>query len=458
MKMWSGRFTKQSSELSDSFNTSLPFDSRMYKEDIAGSIAHATMLGETGIISKNESLIIIDGLESILDDLVNGILDFSNGGEDIHMFIEAELTQRIGDIGKKLHTARSRNDQVTTDTKLYVLNQIKSIKEKLKDIVQLFVNIAKENLNSYMPGFTHMQKAQPITLAHYLCAYVEMFLRDIDRLNDNHKRTNILPLGSGALAGTTHPIDRKMVATLLEMDDVNYNSLDGVSDRDYVAELMFSISMIMIHLSRFCEELITFASDEYRFVEIDDAYSTGSSIMPQKKNPDMAELIRGKSGRCIGNLMSILTILKGLPLAYNKDMQEDKEGLFDSIDTVNSCLDIFFPMIDTLKFNTEKMEQSAKSGYTNATDIADYLVRKGIPFRSAHEISGKLTLLAIDKHCYLEDLLLDEYKEYCNVFESDIYDAININTVVGKRMSIGGCSPDSVLESIKVYEEKLLTL
>lgn len=459
IKLSNGAISGAQSELTDSFNTSLPFDCRMYREDILGSIAHATMLGDTAIIDKAEAEKIISALNEILFDIESGKLGFSAGGEDIHMFVEAELTSRIGDTGKKLHTARSRNDQVALDARLYCRSEIIEIQSLLKTVIESLIAHAKNNLKTYMPGFTHLQKAQPITVAHYFMAYVEMLLRDLDRLSDTSKRTNISPLGSGALAGTTHNIDRVQVAKLLAMDGVTNNSLDGVSDRDYMLELIFDISLIMTHLSRFCEELIIYASDDYKYFSIDNKYSTGSSIMPQKRNPDVAELIRGKSGRAIGNLVSLLTTLKGLPLAYNKDMQEDKESLFDSVDTVKACLTIFAPMVSSLTFNTEKLHSAAGSGFTNATDCADYLVKKGMPFRSAYAVSGNLVKYCVEKGInYLSELSLVTFKTFSELFENDVYEAINLETVVNRRNCIGACSETAVMASIKIAEMKLSKL
>ena len=460
MKLWSGRFTKEGSKIADDFNSSLDFDIRLFEQDIRGSIAHATMLAKTNIISVKDSELIISGLNQINLDIDDGLL-IPDLSEDVHMFIEAELTKRIGDAGKKLHTARSRNDQVATDMRLYTVDTIAEIKALLLNLIKDIIFTAETNLTTYMPGFTHMQKAQPITLAHYLMAYAEMFTRDIMRMKETAERTKVLPLGSCALAGTPHPIDREMVSLLLEFNSVSRNSIDSVSDRDFVCEFIFNSSLIMMHLSRFSEEIITYASDEYKFIDIDDSFSTGSSIMPQKKNPDMAELVRGKCGRVYGDLMSILTTMKGIPLAYNKDMQEDKEAFFDAEDTVIKCLEVFSGMFRTLTFNNIIMENSAKEGYTNATDVADYLVRKGVPFRNAHEITGKLVLFAISKNKKLEDLTLEEFNSYTfnkKIFEKDLFDKISLKEVVGSRKSQGGTSPIAVKESIdklKVYLETL---
>lgn len=450
MKLWAGRFTKEGSKLADDFNTSLPFDIRLYNHDIKGSIAHAKMLSEVGILTEEEATTIIKELKQICLDIYNEDLKINNS-EDVHMFVEAELTARIGDLGKKLHTARSRNDQVATDMRLYTVDSCINLADLIKDLINVLVDVAENNLETYMPGFTHMQKAQPITLAHHLLAYAEMFIRDKKRFTHLSESVKILPLGSCALAGTSHPINREVVKEILDFNEVSRNSMDSVSDRDFVCEFIFNCSMTMMHLSRFCEEIITWASDEYRFIEIDDSYATGSSIMPQKKNPDMAELIRGKSGRVYGDLVSILTVLKGIPLAYNKDMQEDKEGFFDAQDTLENCLCVFIEMFKTLKFNKDNLEKSAKGGFTNATDVADYLVKKGVPFRTAHEISGKLVLYAIDNNKLLEDLTLAEFNKFTfnkNIFSNDIYQAISLQEVVFSRKSKGGPSPDATSKSI----------
>ena len=404
MKLWGGRFTKEENQLVHNFNESLSFDQKFYEQDIRGSIAHVKMLGKQAIISEKEMNQIIDGLEGIRSDIEAGNLVFTKESEDIHSFVEANLIERIGDAGKKLHTGRSRNDQVALDMKLYTRDEISELNRLLKTLLTSLLKVMKENTETYMPGFTHLQKAQPITLAHHFGAYFEMFRRDRDRLDDIYKRMNYCPLGSGALAGTTYPLDRAYSAELLDFDGPTFNSMDSVSDRDYVIELLSALSTIMMHLSRFCEEICIWNSNEYGFVNIDDSYSTGSSIMPQKKNPDIAELIRGKTGRVYGALISILTTMKGIPLAYNKDMQEDKELTFDAIDTVKGCVSLFKGMIDTMKFNNTRMEDSAKKGFTNATDAADYLVKKGVPFRDAHGIVGQLVLMCIDKGIALDDL------------------------------------------------------
>jgi len=455
MKLWGGRFTKETDQLVHNFNASISFDQRLYKHDIEGSIAHVSMLARQGIISEDEKSLIISGLTSILEDIKSGKLVIDNEHEDIHSFVEAHLIQRVGDAGKKLHTGRSRNDQVALDMRLYVRDEIKELDALLKQLMTTLHTIMKANIKSYMPGFTHLQKAQPVTLAHHLGAYFEMFKRDRMRLSDISKRLNISPLGSGALAGTTYPLDREYTSSLLGFDGPCLNSMDGVSDRDYLIELLGALSIIMMHLSRFCEEIIIWNSNEYRFIEIDDSYSTGSSIMPQKKNPDIAELIRGKTGRVYGALMSILTVMKGLPLAYNKDMQEDKELSFDAIDTVKGCLALFDGMLSTMKFNNSNMEASAKNGFTNATDAADYLVCKGVPFRDAHGIIGQLVLYCLDKNLALEDLSLDEFKQFSSAFEEDIYEAISLESCVNKRNTAGAPGEDAIARVIAMNEEYL---
>ena len=420
MKLWGGRFTKETNKLVHNFNASLSFDQKFYKQDIQGSIAHVTMLAKQGIIEESDKVAIINGLNSILTDIENGHLEFTPEHEDIHSFVEAHLIERIGDPGKKLHTARSRNDQVALDMKLYVRDEVVELDSLLKTLLLSIMKVMEENTETFMPGFTHLQKAQPVTLAHHFGAYFEMFKRDRSRLTDIYDRMNYCPLGAGALAGTTYPLDREYTASLLNFDGPTLNSMDSVSDRDYVIELMSALSTIMMHLSRFCEEIIIWNSNEYRFVNIDDSYSTGSSIMPQKKNPDIAELIRGKTGRVYGALTSILTTMKGIPLAYNKDMQEDKEFAFDAIDTTKGCIALFTGMIDTMTFNKDVMESSAKNGFTNATDAADYLVNHGVPFRDAHGIVGQLVLFCEGKGISLDDMTLDEFKAISPVFEEDI--------------------------------------
>ena len=455
MKLWGGRFTKETNQLVHNFNASLPFDQKFYHQDIEGSIAHVTMLAATGILTGKERDVIIDGLKSILADIENGTLVFTEEHEDIHSFVEAHLIERVGDTGKKLHTGRSRNDQVALDMKLYVRDEIEEIDAELKKLLEALQTIMENNVHTYMPGFTHLQKAQPVTLAHHVGAYFEMFRRDRSRMADIRKRMNTCPLGAGALAGTTYPLDRFYTAELLGFDEPTRNSMDSVSDRDYVIELLSAISTVMMHLSRFCEEIILWNSNEYRFVEIDDAYSTGSSIMPQKKNPDIAELVRGKTGRVYGALTSILTTMKGIPLAYNKDMQEDKELTFDAIDTVKGCIALFTGMVSTMEFRKDVMEASAKNGFTNATDAADYLVNHGVPFRDAHGIVGRLVLTCIDKGISLDELSLEEYKEISPVFEQDIYEAISMKTCVEKRETYGAPGPKVMEQIIALNREYL---
>jgi len=456
VKMWSGRFTKETDELVEDFHSSISFDSRLYKQDIRGSIAHARMLGEQGIISKKESQLIIEGLKEIEREIDEGKILFSVDAEDIHMNIEKILTEKIGEVGKKLHTARSRNDQVALDMRLYLKEEIKVLMGLLADLQQTIIAKAEENLDIIMPGYTHLQKAQPVLFPHHLLAYFEMFQRDFERLLDCRKRTDVMPLGSGALAGTTFPIDREKVKEELGFSQISRNSIDAVSDRDFVLEFLFCASMIMMHLSRFCEEIILWSTDEFGFVEVDDAYGTGSSIMPQKKNPDVAELVRGKTGRVYGSLMALLTVMKSLPLAYNKDMQEDKENLFDALDTVKGCLRVFIPMLATLKIFPEKMYEGVKRGFTNATDVADYLAEKGIPFREAHEITGRLVLHCIERGITLGDLSLEELKKFSSAFEEDIYQRLSIESCVMRRDVPGATSPRQVsralLESKKIIQ------
>jgi argininosuccinate lyase len=453
MKLWGGRFTKETDKLVYNFNASISFDQKFYRQDIQGSIAHATMLGKQGIITKEESDKIVDGLKGILADIDAGTLVITDEQEDIHTFVEANLIERIGDTGKKLHTGRSRNDQVALDMRLYTRDEIKNVDVELKELLNVILRIMKENTETYMPGFTHLQKAQPVTLAHHLGAYFEMFKRDRSRLTDIYERMNYCPLGSGALAGTTYPLDRELTAQLLGFYGPTLNSMDSVSDRDYLIEFLSALSLIMMHLSRFSEEVIIWNSNEYRFVELDDAFSTGSSIMPQKKNPDIAELVRGKTGRVYGALTSLLTTMKGIPLAYDKDIQEDKELTFDAIDTVKGCISLFKGMLDTMQFNKPVMEASAKNGYTNATDAADYLVRKGVPFRDAHGIIGQLVLYGIENGKALDDFTLDEYKAICDVFEDDIYEAISLRTCVEKRLTIGAPGKAAMDKVIAGYED-----
>ena len=455
MKLWGGRFTKETNQLVHHFNASISFDQRFYKQDIEGSIAHVTMLAKQGILTDSEHDEIIAGLKGILTDIENGTFVIDETYEDIHSFVEARLIERIGDVGKKLHTGRSRNDQVALDMKLYTRDEIREMDELLKELLTTLLSMIEQNTETYMPGFTHLQKAQPITLAHHLGAYFEMFKRDRQRLADIYKRMNLCPLGSGALAGTTYPLDREYTASLLSFDGATLNSMDSVADRDYLIEFLSAMSTIMMHLSRFSEEIIIWNSNEYRFVELDDAYSTGSSIMPQKKNPDIAELVRGKTGRVYGALMSLLTTMKGLPLAYNKDMQEDKELTFDAIDTTKGCIQLFTGMLSTMRFCNEVMASSAKNGFTNATDAADYLVNHGVPFRDAHGIVGQLVLYCIDKDISLDDMTLEEYKAISPVFEEDIYEAISLKTCVEKRLTKGAPSPASMKEAIALERQYL---
>ena len=455
MKLWGGRFTKETNQLVHNFNASLSFDQKFYKEDIEGSIAHVTMLAKQGILSDEDKESIIKGLESIRQDIDNGTLTFTAEHEDIHSFVEAHLIERIGDAGKRLHTGRSRNDQVALDMKLYTRHEIEEMNDLLKSLLDSILRIMKENLHTIMPGFTHLQKAQPITLAHHMGAYFEMFKRDRSRLSDTLERMNYCPLGSGALAGTTYPLDREETARLLGFTGPTLNSMDSVSDRDYLIEFLNDMSIIMMHLSRFCEEIITWNTNEYQFVDIDDSYSTGSSIMPQKKNPDIAELVRGKTGRVYGALMSLLTTMKSLPLAYNKDMQEDKEFVFDAIDTTKGCIVLFHGMLDTMTFRKDRMRASAEGGFTNATDAADYLVNHGVPFRDAHGIIGQLVLYCIDKGISLGEMSLEEYKAISPVFEADIYDAISMETCVNKRNTIAAPGPEAMTKVIDSYEKYL---
>ena len=454
-KMWAGRFTKEIDERVNDFNSSISFDARMYKQDIEGSIAHATMLGECGIIDLEESKQIIAGLKGILEDIDDGKLDFDPTAEDVHMFVEAELTSRLGNTGKRLHTARSRNDQVALDIRMNLKVEIKEIEKLVRELIEVLANLAEKNLTTVMPGYTHLQRAQPITFAHHIMAYAQMLLRDLGRLEDTYKRTNIMPLGSGALASTTYPINRQRVCDLLGFDEITQNSLDGVSDRDFCIELASAISILMMHLSRFSEEIVLWCSWEFKFIELDDAYATGSSIMPQKKNPDITELIRGKTGRVYGDLMTLLTMMKGLSLAYNKDMQEDKEAIFDAIDTVKLCLITFIPMIETMKVLPENMRNAAAKGFINATDCADYLVKKGMPFRDAYKITGTLVHTCIEKNLTLETLPLEDYKALCDVFDEDVYDAISLETCVMQRKVAGGPAPESVKAQIEYVRNKL---
>ena len=454
-QLWGGRFTKETDKLVYNFNASISFDQKFYEQDIRGSKAHVKMLAKQGILTEAERDQILEGLEGILEDVRAGKLAITSEYEDIHSFVEANLIDRIGDAGKKLHTGRSRNDQVALDMKLYVRDEIDAIDSEVKELLLALQKIMEEHVHTYMPGFTHLQKAQPVTLAHHIGAYFEMFRRDRSRLFDIRKRMNTCPLGAGALAGTTYPLDREYTAELLDFDEPTRNSMDSVSDRDYVIELLSALSTIMMHLSRFSEEIILWNSNEYRFVEIDDAYSTGSSIMPQKKNPDIAELVRGKTGRVYGALTSMLTTMKGIPLAYNKDMQEDKELTFDAIDTVKGCLALFTGMVSTMQFNKANMEASAKNGFTKATDAADYLVNHGVPFRDAHSIVGQLVLKCIEKGISLDELSLGEYKAISPVFEQDIYEAISMKTCVEKRVTLGAPGSE-VMEKVISGNRKYL--
>ena len=452
-QLWGGRFTKETDKLVYNFNASISFDQKFYKQDIRGSKAHVRMLAKQGILTEEERDQILEGLDGILADVESGKLEITSEYEDIHSFVEANLIDRIGDPGKKLHTGRSRNDQVALDMKLYVRDEIEEIDAELKKLLEALQTIMENNVHTYMPGFTHLQKAQPVTLAHHVGAYFEMFRRDRSRMADIRKRMNTCPLGAGALAGTTYPLDRFYTAELLGFDEPTRNSMDSVSDRDYVIELLSAMSTVMMHLSRFCEEIILWNSNEYRFVEIDDAYSTGSSIMPQKKNPDIAELVRGKTGRVYGALNALLTTMKGIPLAYNKDMQEDKEWAFDAMDTAKGCITLFAGMLKTMQFNKDRMEESAKHGFTNATDAADYLVNHGVPFRDAHGIVGKLVLTCIEKKIPLDELPLEEYRKISPVFEEDIYKAIDLETCVNKRVTIGAPGKDAMAKSIAAYQK-----
>ncbi len=454
-KMWAGRTDGVTDKLADDFNSSIKFDSRMYRQDILGSMAHASMLGVKNIISNTEAEAIIDGLDGILKDLESGALEIDYSCEDIHMFVEQVLTQRIGDVGKKLHTARSRNDQVALDTRMYLRDRSNSIINKISNLISAILLKAEEHKSSIMPGYTHLQRAQPITFGHHLMAYAMMFLRDIDRFTDLNKRINVCPIGSCALAGTTYNTDRRFEAEKLGFNQIALNSIDGVSDRDFCVEFTSASAMLMMHLSRFAEEIILWSSWEFKFVELSDAYTTGSSIMPQKKNSDMAELVRGKTGRVYGDLIGLLTMLKGLPLAYNKDMQEDKESVFDAADTVDMCLDVFAPMVATMNVLTENMKLAAQKGFINATDLADYLVKKGLPFRSAYKICGQIVGDCIKKGQVLENLPIEEYKKYSELFDSDLYQEIRLETCVEKRVSEGGTSPKSVEKQIEYVKGML---
>ena len=454
-KLWGGRFQKSTDKLVDDFNSSIRFDQRLYKQDILGSIAHVKMLGKQEIIPVADSRLIEKTLKEILTDIEAGKIEFDIAAEDIHMNIEQILISKIGDVGKRLHTGRSRNDQVALDMRMYVKDEIKEIQDMISNLQQVLLNISKENLETILPGYTHLQKAQPITVAHHFMAYFEMLKRDKARLEDTYKRTNILPLGSGALAATTYPLDREFVAQELGFDTVSLNSLDAVSDRDFCIELLNSLSILMMHLSRFSEEIILWCSHEFQFIELDDAFSTGSSIMPQKKNPDIAELVRGKTGRIYGSLMALLATMKSLPLAYNKDMQEDKEPVFDAIDNVKMCLPVFADMIKTMKIRKDRMYEGAKGGFTNATDLADYLVKKGIAFRDAHAIVGKIVFSCIQRNIGLEDMTLEEYKQVSPIIEEDVFKAISLEECVNKRNIIGGPSGEMMEKVIRINEEYL---
>ena len=453
--MWTGRTDGVTDKIADDFNSSISFDCRMYKQDILGSMAHASMLGAKNIISQQEADTLIDGLQGILEDIESNKLAIDMSCEDIHMFVEQVLTERLGDVGKKLHTARSRNDQVALDMRMYLREQTFTVINKIKALIESVLLKAQEHKSTIMPGYTHLQRAQPITFGHHLMAYAMMLDRDIDRFNDLVKRINVSPIGCCALAGTTYNTDRVMEAKALGFDSVALNSIDGVSDRDFCVEFTSACALLMTHLSRFSEEIILWSSWEFKFVELSDAFTTGSSIMPQKKNSDMAELVRGKTGRVYGDLMGILTVLKGLPLAYNKDMQEDKEGVFDACDTVNMCLDVFAPMVASMKVIPENMLLAAQKGFINATDLADYMVKKGLPFRSAYKIVGQIVGDAIKNGKVLETITLEEYKGYSDVFEQDLYDEISLKTCVEKRISLGGTSPQSVEQQIEWIKGKL---
>ena len=454
-KMWAGRTSGVTSSIADDFNSSIRFDSRMYAQDIKGSIAHAAMLGEKGIIGSDDADKLIDGLKCILDDIESGKLEIDMSCEDIHMFVEQVLTERIGDVGKKLHTARSRNDQVALDIRMNLREETQTIVSLIRSLISALLVQIKENKTTIMPGYTHLQRAQPITFAQHLLAYCMMLLRDIDRFSDMARRMNMSPIGCCALAGTTYDTDRYFEASQLGFSGLCMNSIDGVSDRDFCVEFVSCCSILMMHLSRFAEEIILWSSWEFKFVELSDAFTTGSSIMPQKKNPDMAELIRGKTGRVYGDLMGILTVLKGLPLAYNKDMQEDKEGVFDAVDTVKMCLEVMIPMIETMRAIPENMKRAAQEGFINATDLADYLVKKGMPFRTAYKISGTIVAECIKRRCVLEDVSLDEYKTYSELFEEDVYGEISLDTCVAKRISLGGTSLSSIEKQITFVENEL---
>lgn len=455
MKLWGGRFEKSTDALVEDFHSSISFDQRLYKQDIQGSIAHARMLGTIGVLTETEARQIIQGLQGILQDIRDGKVEFEVGAEDIHMNVEKLLTERVGLVGKKLHTARSRNDQVALDLRLFLREEIDQTKELMQGWIETLLKLAEEHSETWMPGYTHLQKAQPITLGHHLMAYIQMFLRDLDRLKDTRKRLNYSPLGSGAMAGTTFPLKREAVAEELRFDGITLNSLDGVSDRDFALEFLAASSILMMHLSRMCEELVLWSSGEFQFIVIDDGYSTGSSIMPQKKNPDVAELVRGKTGRVYGDLVALLTVMKGLPLAYNKDMQEDKERVFDAVDTIQKSLLVMEPMLRTMKVNKEVMAQGAKGGFTNATDLADYLAKKGVPFREAHEIVGRLVLHCSKLKRGLEELSMAEYREISPAFDEDLFEAIGIEYCVRNRRIPGGPAPEAVRQAIEQSRREL---
>ncbi|MBQ8058054.1 MAG: argininosuccinate lyase [Ruminococcus sp.] len=454
-KMWAGRTSGETSKIADDFNSSIRFDCKMYQQDIKGSIAHAMMLSKQNIISNEDAEILVEALSQILDDLNDGTLEIDMEAEDIHMFVEQVLTNRVGDVGKKLHTARSRNDQVALDLRMYLMDECDEIISLTKTLIEALVSQAEQNKAVIMPGYTHLQRAQPVTFGHHMMAYAMMLLRDIDRLTDCKKRMNVSPIGCCALAGTTYATDRYFEADKLGFDSIALNSLDGVSDRDFCVEMLSAIAVLMMHLSRFSEELILWSSWEFKFVQLSDSYTTGSSIMPQKKNPDMAELVRGKTGRVYGDLMATLTMLKGIPLAYNKDMQEDKESIFDACETVKMCLKVFAPMIDTMTILADNMKKAASEGFINATDLADYLVKKGLPFRSAYKISGSIVAYCIENKTILEDLPIEKYREYSELFDTDVYNDIDLATCVNKRVSVGSTSVESVEMQIKYVKEKL---
>jgi len=449
MKLWGGRFSKATDALVDDFNSSIRFDQRMYSQDIKGSVAHAKMLGRQGIIPEADAELIVKTLLEIKDDIENGRVEFSIDAEDIHMNVETFLIAKIGDVGKRLHTGRSRNDQVALDNRLYLRDEGDELLKMLVNLEKVIVKLAENNIDTIMPGYTHLQKAQPITFAHHIMAYYEMFARDISRLICWRKRMNVMPLGSGALAGTTYNLDREFVAKELGFDSITQNSIDGVSDRDFIIELSFVLSLVMVHLSRFSEEIILWSTNEFSFIELDDAYSTGSSIMPQKKNPDVAELARGKAGRVFGSLMGLLTVMKGLPLAYNKDMQEDKEQIFDAVDTVKMCLPVFTDMLDTMKLRKDNMSKGAKGGFTNATDVADYLVKKGLPFIDAHAVVGRMVAYCIEKDCVIEALEMTEFKDFSPLFDEDIYEAISLETCVNLRKLTGGPAFETMKKAVE---------